>query len=189
MVFCTTLKSRRELPKSRRKIPKARINDDNDDEEEDDKEAVVGSLVGHTCRRCTVCAELMQASEMTKRSSSGDRLEQVRKRLKGNSPIALMHSGLLLAAEYDAQIQDKWLLAMVQPTRELSSLVHNLEARAEADDAIAQGIRKSFITFEVDADTEDEDGRRVCLRYSLTLFPAIVVIEPSTGIHMCLMAA
>lgn len=72
---------------------------DKDEEEEDDKEAVVGSLVGHTCRRCTVCAELMQASKTTKRSSSGDRLEQVRKRLKGNSPIALMHSGLLLAAE------------------------------------------------------------------------------------------
>lgn len=53
-------------------------DDNNDDEEEDDKEAVVGSLVGHTCRRCTVCAELMQASKTTKRSSSGDRFEQVR---------------------------------------------------------------------------------------------------------------
>ncbi|KAI8564587.1 hypothetical protein RHMOL_Rhmol03G0191800 [Rhododendron molle] len=138
-------------------------DDDNEDEEEgndeNDKEAVVGSLVGHTCRRCTVSAELMQALKTRKRSSSGDRLEQ-----------------------------DKCLLAMVQPTRELSSFVHNLEARAEADDAIAQGIRKSVIIFEVDADTEDEDGRRVCLRYSLMLFPATVVIEPSTGIHMCLMA-
>ncbi|KAF7148057.1 hypothetical protein RHSIM_Rhsim03G0166900 [Rhododendron simsii] len=74
---------------------------------------------------------------------------------------------------------------MVQPTRELSSLVHNLEARAE-DDAIAQGIRKSFIIFDVD--TGAKDGRRLCLSYNLKVFPAIVVIEPSTGFDMCLMS-
>lgn len=51
-------------------------DEEEDDDDGDDKEVVVGSLVGHTCRHCTVCAELMQAS---KRLSSRDKREQVRK--------------------------------------------------------------------------------------------------------------
>ncbi|MCL7028742.1 hypothetical protein MKW94_006381 [Papaver nudicaule] len=95
-------------------------------------------------------------------------------------PYELMYHGSFYGAIDFAAKQDKWLIVNVQSKREFSSNMLNLETWA--NEAVSKTIAADFVFWQVyDHVTE---GKKVCNFYQLTSFPAVLVLDPSTGLQM-----
>ncbi|KAG6601647.1 Plant UBX domain-containing protein 7 [Cucurbita argyrosperma subsp. argyrosperma] len=95
-------------------------------------------------------------------------------------PHHLMFIGPFEKAKGAACIQDKWLIANLQSTKEFSS--HMLNRDTWANEAVSQTITTNFIFWQVYDDSTE--GQKVCTYYKLQSIPAVLVIDPITGQKM-----
>ncbi|XP_009599661.1 plant UBX domain-containing protein 7-like [Nicotiana tomentosiformis] len=95
-------------------------------------------------------------------------------------PFALLYNGPFNNAIDTAKTQNKWLLVNVQSMQEFTS--HMLNRDTWANDYVARIIKKNFIFWQVNDDTEE--GQKVCTYYKLNSLPVILVIDPITGQKM-----
>ncbi|OIT34298.1 plant ubx domain-containing protein 7 [Nicotiana attenuata] len=94
--------------------------------------------------------------------------------------FALIYNGRFNSAIDTAKTQNKWLLVNMQSMQEFTS--HMLNRDTWANDYVARIIKKNFIFWQVNDDTEE--GQKVCTYYKLNSLPVILVIDPITGQKM-----